>query len=266
MRRPRAVLLDLDDTLVNDTGHVAACWGEACDACHAGLFERSIDRATLLASIRAASDWFWSDPERNRLGRLDLREARREVARLSFHHLGIDAPALAVSLGDSYTDRRHARLELLPAAIDTLSWLQAHGCRLALLTNGSGAAQREKLARFALTDLFDTVLIEGELGFGKPDPRVYAMALRELAADPVAAWMVGDNLEFDVAVPQRLGLVGVWVDAAGAGLPEGHSARPDRIVRSIGELPRLLEAGLPGGRAPESNPPEPSHPRRSAAG
>ena len=34
--------------------------------------------------------------------------------------------------------------------------------------------------------------------------------------------MVGDNLEWDVAAPQRLGMSGVWIDARGRGLPE-HS-------------------------------------------
>ena len=52
--------------------------------------------------------------------------------------------------------------------------------------------------------------------------------------------MVGDNLEWDVAAPQRAGVAGIWHDVAGRGLPEGSAARPDAIVRSIAELPELL--------------------------
>jgi putative hydrolase of the HAD superfamily len=48
--------------------------------------------------------------------------------------------------------------------------------------------------------------------------------------------MVGDNLEWDVAAPQRLGLRGVWVDRAGTGLAAGSTVRPHRIIREFWEL------------------------------
>jgi putative hydrolase of the HAD superfamily len=50
--------------------------------------------------------------------------------------------------------------------------------------------------------------------------------------------MVGDHIDFDVGAPQRLGIRGVWVDRAGAGLPAGTQVRPHRI---IGELSAMLE-------------------------
>jgi putative hydrolase of the HAD superfamily len=121
-------------------------------------------------------------------------------------------------------------------------WLRASGHRLALLTNGAAVAQRRKITRFELADLFDSILVEGELGFGKPDERVYARALSALDVKPSEAWMVGDNLEWDVAAPQRLGLRGVWIDARGRGLPAGSAVRPDHIVRSLAELRSLIQA------------------------
>jgi putative hydrolase of the HAD superfamily len=48
--------------------------------------------------------------------------------------------------------------------------------------------------------------------------------------------MVGDNLEWEVAAPQRLGIHAIWFDAHGAGLPEGSAIRPDRVVRKLSEL------------------------------
>ena len=54
--------------------------------------------------------------------------------------------------------------------------------RLALVTNGAASLQRQKIARFELEPLFDLILVEGELGFGKPDERIYRLALNELAA------------------------------------------------------------------------------------
>ena len=108
--------------------------------------------------------------------------------------------------------------------------------RLGLLTNGSARHQRWKIERFALETHFDYVGIEGEVGFGKPEAEAFLRALRALEAAPADAWMVGDNLVFDVGGAQAVGMHGVWVDIRGRGLPEAPVAVPDRIVTSIAEL------------------------------
>src|SRR5690606_36604983 len=126
----------------------------------------------------------------------------------------------------AYARVRHATLDVVPGAIETIRWLRSQGCLLALLTNGAAALQRSKIVRFQLEGLFDTILVEGELGFGKPDPRVYVRALQDLNVDPGDACMVGDNLEWDVAQPQRLGIAGVWVDVRGTGLPSDAPIQP----------------------------------------
>jgi putative hydrolase of the HAD superfamily len=234
MPLPRAVLLDLDDTILDDSAVVDASWRAACeDACR-GASGR--DPAHVLAAIERTKSWFWSDAERHRVGRLDMDGARLEIVRASLLEAGGDDPELAARIATTYTRLREEAIEEIPGAIDTVRWLRGQGCRLALLTNGSRAAQRYKIDRFGLSPLFDEVLVEGELDFGKPDPRIYALALARLGASPSDAWMVGDNLEWDVAQPQRMGLYAVWIDARGAGLPEGHPVRPDRIVRTLSEV------------------------------
>jgi putative hydrolase of the HAD superfamily len=131
---------------------------------------------------------------------------------------------------------RDRAIEPCADAIDTLSWLRSTGCRLALLTNGAAQPQRAKIERFGLAEFFEHILIEGERGFGKPDPRVYLTALDHLALAPADVWMIGDNLEWDVAAPQRLGIFAIWVDRAGTGLSAGHRVRPDRIIRRLSEV------------------------------
>ena len=237
---PQAVLLDLDDTILDDSGSVSSCWLEACQA-HASVMG---DRhpISVYEAIERVREWYWADPERHRVGRLDLAVARREVVQIALDEIGVDDPGLARQIGDLYHDLRDAGLQPFADAIDTVSWLRASGCRLALLTNGSADMQRNKINRFGLADLFDLILIEGELGFGKPDPRVYTRALDSLGVAPSHTWMVGDNLEWDVAQPQRHGIYGIWIDFRGGGLPAGHPVQPDRIIRRLSEL-RALVAG-----------------------
>jgi putative hydrolase of the HAD superfamily len=40
-------------------------------------------------------EWYWSDPGRHRVGRLDLFAARREIVVISLRELGVEDPALA---------------------------------------------------------------------------------------------------------------------------------------------------------------------------
>ena len=231
---PSAVLLDLDDTILDDSGHSARCWGEAC-ALHASDLD-GLDPAVLLEAIDRVRTWYWSDAERHRVGRLDLLAAYREVVAMACEQVGLTRSTAAEKIAAHYRSRRDEEIRPFPQAVETVRWLRDAGCRLALLTNGAGEPQRSKVERFGLADLFDTILIEGELGFGKPDPRVYQRALADLDVEPDRAWMAGDNPEWDVAAPQRQGIYGIWVDRWERGLAEGHPVRPDRIIRRLVEL------------------------------
>ena len=103
-------------------------------------------------------------------------------------------------------------------------------------TSCATSTQRYKIERFDLARHFDYVLVEGEFGIGKPDERVYHHALSILGVEPSNAVMIGDDLERDVAGPQRVGMMGVWIDRAGRGVPAGNPIHPDRIIGSLLEL------------------------------
>jgi putative hydrolase of the HAD superfamily len=230
---PKAIFLDLDDTILNDSGPVDACW---LDACAIGSAECGVAKNVLFGAIKSTGEWFWSDPERHRLGRLDLETARTEVVRLALKGLEIDSDGLAAMIGRAYHDRREERLEIFPDALKTLQWFRDQGCRLALLTNGNGIPQRRKIDTFGLAPLFDSILIEGEVGFGKPDPRIYRLALERLGVSPADVWTIGDNLEWDVVQPQKLGIFAIWINPSEPDASDLGSARPDRIIRTLSDL------------------------------
>ena len=239
---PKAVLLDLDDTILDDSGGIQNCWRDACDDYAVGL--NGINPGDLYQTIERTREWFWADPERHRRGRLDLDDAARKIAALSLVELGAADPTVAAKIATKYRNLRDERQQLFPDAVETTRWLRDRGCRLALVTNGGATLQRKKVERFGLAELFDCILIEGEVGFGKPDPRIYTRALQELTVTANDSWMVGDNLKWDVAQPQKMGLVGIWVDIRGVGLPVTNGVRPDRIVRGLSELRRCVARRL----------------------
>src|SRR5262249_33635736 len=145
-------------------------------------------------------------------------------------------PRVVERLADMFSSYREEQMHLFPDAHAVIDALKSRGTRLALVTNGASETQRAKIDRFDLARRFDHIQIEGEHEFGKPDERAYLHALRQLGADARDTWMVGDNLEWEVAAPQRLGIFAIWFDAAGTGLPRDTHIRPDRIVASLSEL------------------------------
>ena len=133
-------------------------------------------------------------------------------------------------------------MSLFPDAHEVIDTLKARGLKLALVTNGEAELQRAKISRFDLARRFDHVQIEGEHGFGKPEERAYQHAMEALGVRPAETWMVGDNLEWEVVAPQRLGIFAVWHDHAGRGLPDNTTAQPDLIIRTLSELISAIEA------------------------
>lgn len=231
---PKSILFDLDDTIVSYHPMSEPAWVKVCSD-----FVRPthwVDVPTLLQSIQVAGKEYWNDPERHRLGRLDLNNARRDVVRAALQDLGCANDEAAFRLADAYSDLHQEMIDLFPGAIETLRELTARNVKLALITNGNAAKQRYKIQKFKLDQNFDVCLVEGELGFGKPDRRVFEMALDGLRVSPEESWMVGDNLDWDIKVPKAMGMFTVWNDYARRGLPDNPSIIPDRIINNIREL------------------------------
>lgn len=232
------MLFDLDDTLVAFGAVGEESWRQAVDAyktrcpAAAGL--------PIQQTIAAKSTWFWGDAERHRTGRLDISAARRSIVILAFRELGLPE-ADAVEVADRFSRLRLDNMYVFPGVHDALSGLRARGFAMALLTNGDSALQRWKVGKFGLERYFPHVLIEEELGFGKPDRRVYERALDAMGVGPGDAVMVGDNLEWDVAGPQAVGVRGIWVDRKGRGLPPSAGIVPHRIIQCVTELGALLD-------------------------
>jgi putative hydrolase of the HAD superfamily len=233
----RALLLDLDDTLLDYSGGVDACWEAAC-ATAAG----ELAQAPLVAALAETRRAFWSNPEHNRRERVHMVRAWTRIATLALERCGGDQ-RLGAAIAEAFAARRRSVMALFPDALQVLTTLRERGTPLGLVTNGDAREQRAKIERHDLARFFDAIVIEGEFGAGKPDAAVYRTALSGLGVAPgPEVWMVGDHLEFDVAGPQRLGLRAAWLDRPGLGVPAESAVCPDRILRGLVDLLAVLAA------------------------
>lgn len=63
--------------------------------------------------------------------------------------------------------------------------------KLAVLSNMNGGSAKDMLGKYE--DLFEVVVLSGELGFGKPDRRTYLEVARRLGEFPSDCLMVDDS-------------------------------------------------------------------------
>ena len=233
-----ALLLDLDDTILDNRAGLDT----ELRAFSQWLAERLgvADAAAVQAQLRASADWFWSDDERHRWGRLDMPASRRAFLTHAIETLGRPATELAGEATDRYCALRDACLAPFDGALDALARLRARVPALGLVTNGGAAAQRAKIERFDLAHYFDVIVVEGEAGFGKPDRRVYERALAAVDVAPQRALMAGDNYECDVLGSLGAGLHAVWIDRDGVAQTPVVPPRPHGTLASFVELAREL--------------------------
>jgi epoxide hydrolase-like predicted phosphatase len=105
--------------------------------------------------------------------------------------------------------RMFAAFEPVEPMYDLLRKARAAGVRTCLLSNSWGNSYpREQFA-----ELFDGVVISGEVGLRKPDPQIFQHALDLLGLPPEECAFV-DDIEHNIRAAERLGMVGVhYVDA-----------------------------------------------------
>jgi putative hydrolase of the HAD superfamily len=237
---PKAILLDLDDTILSAFGQAEGQWQRVIAEFIEHLAPHPPEE--IVAAVQAYSRYLWADQARHKHWRHRIGEARRHIVVNAFAELErkaghpVPAPEVLDALADRFNQVQEAELRMFPGSHETLDRLKELGVKLALVTNGAAEPQRKKVVRFALEHRFDHIQIEGEHGFGKPEEQAYRHALAALGVEAKDAWMVGDNLEWEVVAPQRLGIFAIWYDGYGIGLPPDSPIRPDRIIRSLPEL------------------------------
>jgi HAD superfamily hydrolase (TIGR01549 family) len=114
--------------------------------------------------------------------------------------------------------------------------------RLGLIANQLESV-RDALQRDGLADSFEVWAISEEIGFEKPDPRLYERALREADVEPTRAVMCGDRLDYDIVPAKRIGMKTVWIlqGEAPDEPTEEQLDLPQAFVRSLRDLPAMIE-------------------------
>ena len=98
---------------------------------------------------------------------------------------------------------------LYPETIEVLAKLRAMGLLVAIVSNG--VSQEEVSARLGIDVYCDPIIGSVHVGYAKPAPEIFHLALNALAVGPEEAIMVGDNWEVDVLGARGVGLRGIHI-------------------------------------------------------
>jgi HAD superfamily hydrolase (TIGR01549 family) len=155
------------------------------------------------------------------------------------------------TLVDEATEIKNERDEsqsadLIPGAAEMMRALRAQGYPLALVADGPAATFVNNLAPYGLYDLFAVYAVSGDLGYEKPDARIFHHALQQLgiAAEQAGrVLMLGNNLSRDIAGANAVGMVSVWLDWAPrrSKTPANALEVPDFTLKHPYELVALVE-------------------------
>jgi putative hydrolase of the HAD superfamily len=104
--------------------------------------------------------------------------------------------------------------------------------RLAVVSDThSSTMVPQLLATAGIAGLFDAVVLSVEVGWHKPDPRMYTTALEALRTTPAEAIFVGDSYLADYAGPSAVGISAFLIDPA-----KSHHIPDDRRIDSVFDL------------------------------
>ena len=96
----------------------------------------------------------------------------------------------------------------IQGTVDLLSDLRRQGISLYALSNWSAETFPFALKRFEFLKWFEGIMLSGEVGLVKPDPKIYDLFLKTFAINPASAVYV-DDLEPNVRSATAFGMHGI---------------------------------------------------------
>ena len=109
--------------------------------------------------------------------------------------------------------------------------------KLGVIAN-QAPGSKERLASYRLSQYFHIIIASAEVGFAKPNPRIFELALKEANCKPNQAAMIGDRPDNDIFPAKALGLATVRILQGYAKLqePKTPSYQADFTISSLSDL------------------------------
>lgn len=223
MIKTRAIIFDLDNTLVNRQAAFRA-YSEQFIKQFVSIADEA-ERANMLELMRIA----------DRDGYRHKRELYGELR----EQFNIDSNIAVDELLQFWFQQFSSHTVLMDGAVELLTALKDRGIKLGLITNGSVISQYAKIDRVGLRSYFDTIIVSDEVGCKKPDKKIFELAVTQLDVEPRACIFVGDHPINDVHGAREAGLQPVWLQGFRAW--EQQLTPAPHTITSLAQVLQLLD-------------------------
>ena len=222
----KTVLMDLDDTILDFRKAEASAIANT-------LLALGLDSSGQVCErYHAINKRHWGLLEEGKITRAQVKRLR--FVRL-FEELGAECDVEKVCR--LYEENLAGGAFLIPGALALLEEL-APRYDLYIASNGGAAVQNARLDAAGIRKYFKGQFISEDLGANKPSPAFFEACFRAIPGFArETAVIVGDSLSSDIRGGRNVGLRTIWFHPEG----EPGDIQPDHVIRSLGELPGLLE-------------------------
>jgi putative hydrolase of the HAD superfamily len=124
----------------------------------------------------------------------------------------IDKTTLGEETARAFRSASLRRLQVFPQSMRLLEELREYP--LGVVSNGQRVFSEIELRYLDLFDHFKSVIFSSDLGFKKPDPRIFLAGARALGLNEEEVLYIGDNFENDIIPSVKLGMKAMHIEEA----------------------------------------------------
>lgn len=147
---------------------------------------------------------------------VDVERAFVEICR--DHRLwDLDARRVGRRAARTFRAASVRKKRVFPESMRLLEYFK--GLPMGIVSNGQRVFSEHELRHLGLSQYFDVLVFSSDLGFKKPDPRIFRYALGRLGVDPEDALFIGDSYRNDIIAPREIGMRSMFIRDAW-GLPD----------------------------------------------
>jgi 2-haloacid dehalogenase len=227
LRDIKACVFDAYGTLFDVHSAVATQYarlGQQADAISATWRSKQLEYTWLRSLMKQHAD-FW--------------QVTADALDFALERHGVDIQTATQSGLRGALMQAYQTLSPYPEVTATLAALRQRGFRLAILSNGSPTMLKAAVENAQLEDAFEVVLSVESVAVYKPDPRVYQLAVAQLALPREQILFLSSN-GWDVGGAKSFGFRTFWINRTNAPI-ERLGNEPDAILADLAGLPRMLD-------------------------
>jgi putative hydrolase of the HAD superfamily len=168
------------------------------------------------------------------------REFLRNKASDSFHSLPSEKrEQLPLFLAELQRGIARKRLRPYPQVQETLDQLRSR-FPMAVVSDAQSAYAVPELRAVGLLHYFNPIIVSGDYGYRKPDPRLFQKALDALQVRPEQALFFGNDLFHDIFGAQQVGMKAIFI-SYNQGNTSPQTITPDYTICRFAELPQAID-------------------------